>query len=257
MRCKNIISEKRLKEVQAHYEKKEGYISDDENMKWVSNFAEIVSEFTAHKLTTPVIMDSADYLDDMLCCSSEEIANGNDKRDAGRYLLALINEMSCLDGLTREEKRWLAFCLVIEYYPSVPDDDSVEMLMGLVLLTSADRIRAEYYDNNGSQYFETADHLPEYDPDEPFGYSARNPVLAIAPRNSAFYLTHLIPEEGRLTIIRTGTVKGSFGEPLVKYEMTVRKNPFSSEGEKRSYLYVNECSMENSVKAPEGFEYGA
>ena len=253
--CNNIISKKRFNEVQKHYAKKEGHISNDENLKWVSNFAEIVSEFTNHKLTTSVIMDSADYLDDMLCCSRDEIANGQDKKGAGRLMLKLINEMPRLDSLTEEEKRWLAFCVITQYYPIVHSDNSNEKHKGLVLFTSVERIKAEYNENNGFQYFETRDQLPGYDPSESFGYSVKNPILAVFKRNLAFYLTKLMPKEGRLTVLQIDTVRGAFGEPLIKYEITVRKKPFSREGEKKRILYVNECSMENSNKAPEGFEF--
>ena len=87
-----------------------------------------------------------------------------------------------------------------------------------------------------------------------FGYSIKNPITAPTVMTSAMYLKSLRSKDGEVSIRRLGTVGGSFGELLDKYEVTVTKKHFFSKDEKTvNYLYVNEFGLELSLRAPEGF----
>ena len=71
---------------------------------------------------------------------------------------------------------------------------------------------------------------------------------------SDFYLKSLRSKDGEVSIRRLGTVGGTFGELLDKYEVTVTKKHFFSKDERTvNYLYVNEFGLELSLRAPEGF----
>jgi len=252
MKCRKILSEKRRNEVIEYYRKKKSELYEGDDA-WLGNYVEIMAELSRCQMSTAEILETNDSLYDMLSFSRAETASMEEIGDAGRLLLGGLNQMRCAKELSEEGKRWLVFCVCTVNYKRVPDDESDQTLTGLVLFTSTERIRELYQAESGLRYFVTADHFPAYDTEQPLGYSPDNPVLAVTPWNAAYYLTHLRPKDGRLTIRRIGVVKGFFGEPLVSYELTVRKDPFSSDDEKKYSLFVNECSMENTRKAPDGF----
>ena len=247
-----VLNEKRYESVKAILSIRAPHLTDDD-IKWNSNFVEIVDKLTNHKMSDADILDVNNYLDDVLRGHKPEVAIAVDKNDSGRMLIGLMGGMEPTSHLNIEEKRWFAYSIIIRYYLRIFDKG--ETHTGIILFTSVAKIKFEYEHEHGSHFFETFDNFPQYDKTQPFGYSIKNPITAITVRDSAIYLKNLKSGDGRVSINRIGAIQGAFGEIIDKYEVTITKKQFFSNEVKKHYLYVNEFGLENSKNPPNGFTF--
>lgn len=252
MACKVLLNESRFQDVKRYYMAKGDVHLSDDDMKWISNFVEIVMEMTHHRIGYKDILEVNDHLDDVLRGRRPEIAIAVEKKDSGRLLMGLMNEIRATYRLSKNEKRWFAYCIIIRYYLRIIDDETGKLLTGLVLFESVDKVKFEYNYERGSYFFETVDNFPKYDTEQQFGYSPNNPITTVTVRDSYIYLKSLRIEDGTASINRIASVTGTFGEMLDKYEVTITNSQKYEDG--KYYFYVNAYGLENSTQSPVGFK---
>lgn len=253
MKCKTILNLKRYDSVKAYLSKTTPAL-DDEWVRWMSNYTDIIAELTNYKLSDIEILKVQAYLVDVLRGLKPEIATVGEKNDTGRLLTGLMNATEETCCLSLEEKRMFAYCIIISQYMDVKEEETGETFPGITRFTSTDNILSLFCNGYGSDFFGTFDKIPKYDKNSPLGYSIMNPIIAETSREASMYLKSLKSNRGKIAINKIGTFKGAYGEVLSKYEAEVTRKHIIRVTWK-CYLYVNEFGLKTSLHAPDGFEF--
>ena len=155
--CEKVLNEKRLEEVKSHYSHKTHTYSDND-LKWLSNFVEIVLKRINFRIFTSEILNITEYFESVLSGSDKKIGESVPKEDYGRLLISLMDNFESTRHLYTEERKWFAFCVIVKYFIKVKDSKTSEICPGLVLFTSVDKLLAEYEYQYVSYFFKTVDN---------------------------------------------------------------------------------------------------
>lgn len=255
MRCDRVLNKVR-------YENLETYLAsfnriEEDWVKWMSNFVEIVSELTNYKIDDKSIITFYLYSESVLTGSKPGIIHRRFifLNDSGRLVIGLMSKVKSFDCLTIEEKKLFAWCILGSCYL---EETGIEMF------SSVNNVLYNY-DQYSRFVFETLDGFPQYDYNEPLG-SINNPVIAVTPNDALNYINQLgykkqSPSDEWTpycffdSIAREEHVKGLHNEQnLTLYKIEVRHfNPRMSCVNRQIaqlQLFVNESGIKNSINPP-------
>ena len=228
----------------------------DREIGMYADMLTIISGFTSDKLTLEELFTSYDFLSDLLFDRRPEFQINVKKEDRIRVQLRAMEFLEETKGkLTREEKEKYAFCVFFANCMRIYNEETGETQTGLVGFTSAEAILEEFewLKNNDPSRFELTSEEDEVADDEPFGFSVKNPVLAVSVGAAYQYLRRLYVPEHTVEWNRMGSYSGDNGDILDGYEFTVTQKRFLRKNEKKYMIYINSYAGKNSEKAPEGF----
>lgn len=249
-----MISVERYKETLAFFDEKEIDLPDEIKEKY-SDFTEIVGQYINNKLTTEEIIESSDWLTNLIHGEMPQLLLEVDKADKIKTQVRFMEHLPITKGkLTIEEKTFFAFANYWITYVMICLDDKGRTVSGIFDFDSIEhvfQIYQEYRKDHPEMFRMDFDNCYEYK----FGTTKENPIKAISVADSYMYLRNLCRNNLPVNYERIGSISGVHNNIIDKYKITYIEFEDSGIVEKNDTIYIDPYSEETSLAPPEGYTF--
>ena len=215
---REMISVERYKETLAFFDEKEIDLPDEIKEKY-SDFAEIVGQYINNKLTTEEIIESSDWLTNLIHGEMPQLLLEVDKLDKIKTQVRFMEHLPITKGkLTIEEKTFFAFANYWITYVMICLDDKGRTVSGIFDFDSIEhvlQIYQEYRKDHPEMFRMDFDNCCEYK----FGTTKENPIKAISVADSYMYLRNRCRNNLPVNYDRIGSMSGVHNNIIDKYKI--------------------------------------
>lgn len=250
-----MLSEKRYDSIKRIFAEKRICLSE-EDLRIYADVFEIISHYINNKLTDEEMIESYDFLSDVIKNQRPEITLHVERKDRIRAQVKHMDKIPFIgDKLDLDEKVMFAFCIYLAECTCIYDEEADEAQNGVVLFTSVEAIKDEFekYKKMMPSLFDLTADDTEKENMADFGYSIDNPILTISVGDAYDYLRRLTCGDNKITYSREGSVMGEEGHILDRYRVTVIEGKFFFKKRKEYVLYIDSYANSTSSKAPKPF----
>jgi len=222
-----------------------GYIAN-------ANFCSIVSEYCNNKISATKILETYDYITDVLQGQYPKLIIQVPKADRILWAKKIINKSDEL-GLTDEEIEFFAFCIVYSFFVYGVNEETQESEQAIFEFTSKENIikQYEYAKKENLWKFEVAQYSDTSNND--YGFIMENPIEVTSVSMEYSYLGAIVTTDGKeITYNRIGSFLGKDNIFVDGYEIFT-KNIFGKK--KIATLYITGDGCEDSQITPKGFKF--
>ena len=244
----------RYEELKYIFNEKKISISDSD-MKLYASMFDIISIFVHGKLTTWELVESFDFLSDLLMGKKPQYAVSIPKSERIRIQLRMMEELPQTAGkLTEEEKEAYAFCVFHATCIQVYDEQRQITVSGLTEFTSFEHIKKLFeYEKQMRPEFFLVDNRDDTMLDGLYGLEADYPIRLTSIPMSYAYLNCLYYGDSKISYSRVGSATNKYGELIDLYDVSVEEKKLFRKTTKTWTLYINAYAVKPIIKAPKGF----
>ena len=235
------------------YLRKCGVDLNADNYDWYADFCFVVDKYVNNKLSVWEIMYATDKLSDLLLGQPQSLKEFGMILTREQRITGQIRALDLLPslkdkGLTYEEKEALAFCIYYVCCITKMDEDTHQLISTVAEFKDFKKIDAEYQWTKAmhKELFQKVESENSGD----YGYDINNPINVCSVKESYDFLKSLKTSDGSIADIeRVGSMKGTTGDFIDKWKITIEKDDFAE----TKFLYINCYSFTNEWIAPQGF----
>lgn len=243
----------RFNELKSILEKKKISLSDSDILAY-SQLFEALSELLHNKLTTCELLETYDFLSDLIEGKKPQIALSVPKSERIRAQYRAMEIIPQTAGkLTNEEKEVLAFCIWWSICIQVFDEKSQQVVSGLIELTTSEKIKEIFqHEKKARPGFFSWGGTDAIIADENYGFDVDHPIQLTSIPQSYAYLNSLFYGNSKIRYSRIGSFRNKNNDIIDGY--TIEAYDPKNDSQIRTWtIYIYPYATRPIIKPPMGF----